>query len=388
MSFVHLHCHSEYSLLDGANRIDDLIRAPRSSNSPRSRSPITVTCTPPGSSRRRRARPASSRSSAWRPTSPPATAAPHPRRPGEKNYFHLVLLARDLVGYRNLVKLTSLAYTEGFYGKPRVDRELLAQAQRRADRLLRLHGRRGRLSTCSRTATTEAAEPPPRGTPTSSRTATTSRCRRTSSGDQQRKLNAQVFALAEGALAPGGRHQRRALPQGRGPRRARRAALHRPQEGPLDATACATTRALYFKSAPEIAAHFPGRPTSSRTRSRSPTRWMCSSRRSTTCPRSRCPPGVATENDLLVKLAEGAKPALRHPCAPRCEERLDYELDVITRTGYAGYFLITADFIQAARDRGIPVGPAAARPPVRSSPTRSASPMSARSSSTCCSSAS
>ena len=38
-------------------------------------------------------------------------------------------------------------------------------------------------------------------------------------------------------------------------------------------------------------------------------------------------------------------------------ERLDYELGVITKTGYAGYFLITADFIKAARDRGIPVGP-------------------------------
>ena len=44
-----------------------------------------------------------------------------------KPYFHLVLLARDMVGYKNLVKLSSLAYTEGFYSKPRVDRELLAK---------------------------------------------------------------------------------------------------------------------------------------------------------------------------------------------------------------------------------------------------------------------
>src|SRR6185437_7304291 len=51
-----------------------------------------------------------------------------PRRPpGAKPYYHLVLLARDQVGYRNLVKLSSLAYTEGFYSKPRVDRELLAR---------------------------------------------------------------------------------------------------------------------------------------------------------------------------------------------------------------------------------------------------------------------
>jgi DNA polymerase-3 subunit alpha len=47
-------------------------------------------------------------------------------RPGEKTNFHLVLLAKNLEGYHNLVRLTSKAYTEGFYDKPRIDRELLA----------------------------------------------------------------------------------------------------------------------------------------------------------------------------------------------------------------------------------------------------------------------
>src|SRR5207237_2187949 len=42
---------------------------------------------------------------------------------------------------------------------------------------------------------------------------------------------------------------------------------------------------------------------------------------------------------------------------PHVRERLDYELGVITKTGYAGYFLIVADFIRAAREKGIPVGP-------------------------------
>jgi DNA polymerase-3 subunit alpha len=44
-----------------------------------------------------------------------------------KPYFHLVLLARDLAGYRKSDKLSSLGYTEGFYSKPRIDRELLAK---------------------------------------------------------------------------------------------------------------------------------------------------------------------------------------------------------------------------------------------------------------------
>ena len=48
-------------------------------------------------------------------------------KPGEKANYHLILLAKDLEGYHNLVRLTSRAYTEGFYYKPRIDRELLAQ---------------------------------------------------------------------------------------------------------------------------------------------------------------------------------------------------------------------------------------------------------------------
>ncbi len=47
--------------------------------------------------------------------------------PRSKAYHHLVLLAQNETGYKNLVKLTSLGYTEGFYSKPRVDRELLAR---------------------------------------------------------------------------------------------------------------------------------------------------------------------------------------------------------------------------------------------------------------------
>jgi DNA polymerase-3 subunit alpha len=70
------------------------------------------------------------------------------------------------------------------------------------------------------------------------------------------------------------------------------------------------------------------------------------------------PPEATSENDLLVRLAtEGAKQRYGDPLRPDVVERLDYELGVITRTGYAGYFLIVADFIKAARDRGIPVGP-------------------------------
>lgn len=128
MSFVHLHCHSEYSLLDGANRIDDLIARAKEFEQP------ALAITDHGNLHAAWAFQEQARKAGIKPIlGMEAYVAPGDRRQktraqqGEKNYYHLVLLARDLTGYRNLVKLSSLAYTEGFYGKPRVDRELLAR---------------------------------------------------------------------------------------------------------------------------------------------------------------------------------------------------------------------------------------------------------------------
>ena len=75
--------------------------------------------------------------------------------------------------------------------------------------------------------------------------------------------------------------------------------------------------------------------------------------------RSRAPPGTRpTRRCWSSSRTRARERALRRSrCPPRSQERLDYELGVITKTGYAGYFLIVADFIAAARDRGIPVGP-------------------------------
>src|SRR3954463_4037643 len=143
MSFVHLHCHSEYSLLDGANRIDDLITRAKEFEQP------AVAITDHGNlhaawefqekakkagikpiigmeayvatgSRRDRSRAAGAQPYYHLVVLARAAAGPKPS-------YHLVVLARDAVGYKNLIKLSSLAYTEGFYSKPRVDRELLAQ---------------------------------------------------------------------------------------------------------------------------------------------------------------------------------------------------------------------------------------------------------------------
>ena len=129
MSFVHLHCHSEYSLLDGANRIEDLIRRAKEFEQP------ALAITDHGNLHAAWDFQEQARKEKLKPIiGMEAYVAPADRRArtrasgtSQKPYYHLILLARDLVGYRNLVKLSSLAYTEGFYTKPRVDRELLAK---------------------------------------------------------------------------------------------------------------------------------------------------------------------------------------------------------------------------------------------------------------------
>jgi DNA polymerase-3 subunit alpha len=127
--FIHLHLHTDYSLLDGAIQIKPLAKrlvelnmkacamtdhgnmfgAISFYNAMKSQGikPI-IGCEAYIARKDRRDR---ERSSA----------------PGEKANFHLVLLAKNLEGYQNLIRLTSKAYTEGFYYKPRIDKELLAQ---------------------------------------------------------------------------------------------------------------------------------------------------------------------------------------------------------------------------------------------------------------------
>ena len=128
MSFVHLHTHSEYSLLDGANRLSDLIRKATEFEMP------ALALTDHGCMFGAWNFHKMARKEGIKPiVGMEAYVAPGDRRdrsrggPGDRAYYHLVLLARDLQGYKNLCKLSSIGYTEGFYHKPRLDREVLAQ---------------------------------------------------------------------------------------------------------------------------------------------------------------------------------------------------------------------------------------------------------------------
>ncbi|MCE5284998.1 MAG: PHP domain-containing protein, partial [Pelosinus sp.] len=125
-NFVHLHVHTEFSLLDGASRIDKLIERAKALNMP------AVAITDHGSMYGVIDFYKQAKKEGIKPIiGCEVYVAPRSRREktaveGE-SYYHLILLAENNEGYRNLVELVSRANTEGFYYKPRIDRELLKE---------------------------------------------------------------------------------------------------------------------------------------------------------------------------------------------------------------------------------------------------------------------
>jgi DNA polymerase-3 subunit alpha len=124
MPFVHLHCHTDYSLLDGACDIDQLMKATVEQGMP------AVAMTDHGNL-----------FGAVKFYNAALAAGVHPvigcevyvsqqghkTRSDTDRYNHLVLLCENQEGYRNLIKLVSTGYLEGFYYKPRIDMDLLAR---------------------------------------------------------------------------------------------------------------------------------------------------------------------------------------------------------------------------------------------------------------------
>lgn len=138
-SFTHLHLHSQYSLLDGAIRLADLMERTKELEMP------AIACTDHGNmfgaidfytrALSKGIKPILGSEIYFTPGSR------HDRRPpknlktldsqdeveGKHQIHHLILLCKNLTGYRNLCKLLSKAYQEGFYYKPRADQELLRE---------------------------------------------------------------------------------------------------------------------------------------------------------------------------------------------------------------------------------------------------------------------
>lgn len=125
--FVHLHCHTHYSLLDGANRIPDLVAKCKEHNMG------AVAITDHGNLYGSLQLLREAKSGGIKPIiGMEAYIAPGRRSDrtsggcsGKENYFHLTLLAKTGEGLRNLMRLSSKSFLEGYYYKPRIDKEIL-----------------------------------------------------------------------------------------------------------------------------------------------------------------------------------------------------------------------------------------------------------------------
>ncbi len=126
MKFVHLHIHTHYSLLDGLTKLDELIKLAKEDGAP------AAAITDHGSMYGAIEFYQKAKKAGIKPIigveAYMAEASRHNKasKSDERN-FHLILLAKNFAGYKNLLKLTSVAHLEGYYYKPRIDWELLKE---------------------------------------------------------------------------------------------------------------------------------------------------------------------------------------------------------------------------------------------------------------------
>lgn len=124
MSFVHLHVHTEYSLLDGMARANDLVKRAKELNMP------AVAITDHGALYGAfkffiKAKDAGIKPIIGVETYKTKNSRHDKQSNVDRDQYHLVLLAKNLEGYQNLLKIVSIAHLEGFYYKPRIDFEVL-----------------------------------------------------------------------------------------------------------------------------------------------------------------------------------------------------------------------------------------------------------------------
>lgn len=269
---------------------------------------------------------------------------------------HLVLLAENQRGYQNLLKLVSLGYTEGFYYKPRIDKELLA---RHNDGLIALSG-------C---LAGEVADKILGGQPDKARRAaqdyleTFGRDRyflelQDHGFQEQRTVNRELLKIAAELKLPlvatNDVHY-----------------LKREHADIQDVLLCIQTgksinspdrmkfesQEMYLKSPREMSLLFGEIPEALGNTVRIAERCQVNIEFGRLhLPYFTVPEGYTPAGFLREKCRAGAVERYGH-CSGPVEERLDYELKVIGQMGYEEYFLIVWDFIRYARERGIAVGP-------------------------------
>jgi len=358
MSFVHLHTHSEYSLLDGANRIPDLVAHVKKLGMD------SLAVTDHGNMHAAWSFYEEAKAQRIRPILGfEAYLAYGPRQAREKPawapaaYSHLVLLARNRAGYRNLVRLTSIGFTEGFYRRPRIDKEVLAAHSEGIVCLaaclsgeVAVHLRQARYEEARKSAEWFAK--------TFGTDGFWLEIQQHGIGDERIVADGMLRLgqeLGLGVVATNDAHYLR-----REDAEAHDVLLAIGTGSDLDDPKRFrfTGQESYVKSEKEMRALFPDQPEAIANTQRVADLCEFDFEKRYFLPGFPRPAGYASDEALLDHLArEGAARRYGSPLPAPVSERLEYELGVIEKAGYAGYFLIVQDFIAAARDRGIPVGP-------------------------------
>jgi DNA polymerase-3 subunit alpha len=358
--FVHLHNHTQYSLLDGSSRVEDICDRAAEWGMP------AVAATDHGNlfcavkfykaARRAGIKPIIGAEVYVAPGSRTERRI-HPDI--QESSFHLTLLCRDDTGYYNLVRLVSRAFLEGFYYRPRIDKELLGQY---SEGLIGMSGcLKGEVNWWLARGDTEAAM-------------------RVASGYQE-LLGPDNFYLE--VMRAGFEEQERIIPG--------IVEVSQNLEIPMVATNdCHYLRAedarahdvlvciqtgkrlddnrrlrmssgeLYFRSPEEMARKFHDMP-------EAVSRTVAVAERCNLSldfddirfllPKFDTPPGFADAFSYLRHETElGLRERFREPSAG-ISSRMDQELDIIREMGFPGYFLVVKDIVDFARRSGIPVGP-------------------------------
>jgi DNA polymerase III subunit alpha len=348
--FVHLHVHSEYSILDGACRIPALVEKAARLEMP------AVALTDHGSLAGAVELHREARKAGVKPVVGCEVYVADDRRAQKKGYAHLTLLAESNEGYANLIKLSSLGYLEGYYYKPRVDWELL---ERHAKGIVVLSGcLSGRVSRALvENRPKDARDDLDRLVQIFGRDSTYVELQNAGLSEQK-EINPALVALADETglplVATGDVHYLDA-----GDAFAHEAllciqsgdTLKNPAHWRFD------TNEFFFKTPDEMAGDFPGL-------EHALARTLEVAERCTVeldlgrilLPHYPVPEG-RDAFDYLVQLCEQGLAKRYGSATPELNDRLRFELKTIKEMGFADYFLIVWDFIHFAKQNGISVGP-------------------------------
>jgi DNA polymerase III subunit alpha len=357
-SFVHLHLHTEYSLLDGAVRIRDLMEKAVTYGMP------AVAITDHGNMYGAIEFYVAAEKAGIKPIigcevyMAAGSMSDKGASSARDAAFHFTLLAKDAEGYNNLVKLVSAAHLDGFHYKPRIDKQLLAQ---HSSGLIGLSGclkgeintaiQAGDLKKAQRTAG-EFAEILGQGNFYLEL--------QDHSIEAQRLCNQALLEMAKSLdlplVATNDVHF-----------------LERSHHEAHDVLICIGTSAMihderrmhyptevYFKSSAEMAALFSEVPDALTNTLQIADQCNLKLEFGVSKYPAYTPPEGLTREQYLRQLCEEGlhqRYGNRVQTDQELRGRLDYELSVLDKTGFSSYFLIVWDFIHYAKQRGIPVGP-------------------------------